>query len=121
MSGTRLWCDDNRPAPAGWTWARNVEQAKVRLLQRNVEEMSIDYDFDNPDCPTCQFKCGHFERPEGCEKKCPCHQQNGAENGLNLVEWMAYWNLWPKKKPVVHSVNGDGAEKMKQLIETTWR
>ena len=114
--GIRLWLDDNRPAPEGWVHAHNVEEAKVRLLQRNVEDLSLDFDLDNPPCPNCDFKCGHFEN--GCQKKCPCHQSNGRENGLALIEWMVHWNIWPKHKPVVHSVNADGgADSMRALIE----
>lgn len=115
-TGVRIWLDDNRPAPEGWTHVRNVEQAKVRLLYQPVEEMSLDFDLDNPPCPTCNFKCDHFGS-EGCTKKCGCHADNGRENGLDLVRWMAYWAIWPKKKPVVHSVNAEHGEEMKRLIE----
>jgi hypothetical protein len=113
--GLRVWVDDNRAAPEGWVWVQTAEQAKIRLLQHNVEEMSLDFDLDNPACPTCDFKCGY--RDEGaCSKGCHCHTA-GDQTGADLVRWMVEWNVWPKGRPVVHSINGRGAEEMKQLID----
>lgn len=114
--GVCLWLDDNRPAPESWVWTKNVEDAQVRLLSGNVEELSLDFDLDNPECDNCDFKCGW--RDEGsCGKLCHCHE-NGIQSGGDLVRWMVLWNVWPKHKPVVHSTNGPGAEEMKQTIET---
>lgn len=119
MSGIRLWADDNRPAPEGWVWAKNVEQAQARLLQGSVEDLSLDFDFDNPDCDTCDFKCGYRDETGVCGKSCQCHT-NGDQDGLELVNWMERWNVWPKHKPIVHSTNGHGSEEMKQLIDQSF-
>ena len=43
----KLWIDDLRPAPPGWTRATSVEQAKVALRYKGgriVEIMSLDHD-----------------------------------------------------------------------------
>jgi hypothetical protein len=117
-TGIRIWLDDNRPAPEGWVHARNIEQVQVRLLHNRVEELSLDFDLDNPACPACDFKCGYRD-DTGCKNNCACHS-NGAKNGLDLVKWMVSWRIWPKHKPVVHSMNGEGAEKMKMLIEQNY-
>jgi hypothetical protein len=116
--GLRVWVDDSRPAPKGWIWAKNAEEAKIRLLSGHVEDLSLDFDLDNPDCPTCQFKCG-YQDGDACGKTCGCHD-NGAENGGNLVEWMVHWQVWPKHKPVIHSTNGEGSEKMKLLVDANF-
>jgi hypothetical protein len=113
--GIRIWLDDNRPAPDGWKWAHNVEEAQVMLLHRQADELSLDHDLDNPDCLTCNFHCGHQDDGK-CEHGCQCHS-NGDIKGLDLVKWMVKWNIWPKRKPVVHSTNGQHGEEMKALIE----
>jgi hypothetical protein len=113
--GIRLWLDDNRSAPEGWVWARNVRDAAERLMVGNVDELSLDFDLDNPDCPTCQFRCGLRDHGS-CDKQCACHQ-NGVKNGAHLVEWMTHTHCWPKNKPIVHSVNGAEAEQMKRDID----
>jgi hypothetical protein len=112
----KLWVDDFRPAPPGWTTAKNAEQALVALLTGDVEEMSLDHDLDDPDCENCQFACGHVEgRP--CQSDCRCHIENGSVNGLSLLKWMNSLGMWPRKKPMVHSANREQAPVMVQFIE----
>lgn len=113
--GIKVWLDDSRPAPDGWKHATNVEQAQTNLLRGNVDEMSLDHDLDNPVCANCDFKCGHRDGGQ-CANNCACHS-NGDRTGLDLLNWMVYWHIWPKKKPVVHSTAGQHAEEMKDIIE----
>ncbi len=41
---TKLWLDDLRRAPDGWTWVKTVDEA-IELLKRGaVEEVSLDND-----------------------------------------------------------------------------
>lgn len=40
----KLWLDDARPAPDGWTLARNFEEAVSLLAQGTAVEASLDYD-----------------------------------------------------------------------------
>lgn len=40
----RLWLDDRRPAPEGWTLVSTVEEAKVLLRTGMVTHASLDYD-----------------------------------------------------------------------------
>jgi hypothetical protein len=111
---TKVWLDDNRPAPEGWLWCRNVEEAALKLLMGPVDEMSLDFDLDQPVCPKCDFKCGYGEPT--CKHACSCHN-NGRMNGAALVDWMERSGRWPKKKPVVHSTSGRNAEEMKKHID----
>jgi hypothetical protein len=46
----RLWFDDVRPAPPGWTWAKTVAEAQAFLASGDVEEASLDHDIGGPDC-----------------------------------------------------------------------
>lgn len=116
--GVRVWVDDNRPAPEGWVWTKTAEEAKVRLLTGDVEELSLDYDLDSPECPVCDFRCGLRDAGQ-CGHACQCHRA-GDENGQHLVEWMERWGCWPRQKPVVHSTNGHGGESMKAIIERAY-
>lgn len=84
----RLWVDDQRPAPPGWTQARSVEEAQAALVTGLVEEASLDHDLG-------------FEQTDG-----------GA-----LVRWMAMTGHWPKARPAVHSTNPAGRAYMEGVIE----
>ncbi|MGC4063201.1 MAG: hypothetical protein QM784_00835 [Polyangiaceae bacterium] len=44
----RVFVDDQRPAPSGWTLARNADEAIAMLRRGNVEELSLDYDLGDP-------------------------------------------------------------------------
>lgn len=43
----KLWVDDRRPAPPGWTPARTLDEAKNRMRTGNVTHLSLDYDLAN--------------------------------------------------------------------------
>jgi len=45
----KLWLDDVRPAPRGWTWSKTVEDAVSKLGAGEVTEVSLDYDLDETD------------------------------------------------------------------------
>jgi hypothetical protein len=96
----KLWLDDARPAPEGWTWAKNIEDA--RRLARDAfysstfvsefEECSLDHDLGN----------GEFN------------------DGIYFIDWMAENCIWPDKKPVVHSMNPVGRMRMELTINRNW-
>ncbi|BBX82200.1 cyclic-phosphate processing receiver domain-containing protein [Mycolicibacterium aubagnense] len=45
-----LWVDDERPAPAGWVWARTSAEALAHLLgDVIVEAISLDHDLGGED------------------------------------------------------------------------
>ena len=93
--------------------ARNAEEAKLHLLHHSVEDLSLDFDLDMPECNKCQFVCGL--RDGACRHDCECHA-HGDENGLHLLEWIHKHNAWPKNAPTVHSHNIDGGLRMKKFI-----
>lgn len=47
----RLWVDDLRPAPEGWTWAIDSHDAIVNLLSYpgEIDEISFDHDLGDGD------------------------------------------------------------------------
>ena len=113
-SGIKIWLDDFRPAPVGWTRALNVEAAKILMLQGGVDDISLDYDLDSPECHKCQNRCGFIDQ-KPCQYNCKCHD-NGNETGLDLVLWMARQKIWPIHRPVVHSMNPSGAKEIEKVI-----
>lgn len=104
-----LWLDDLRVAPPGWTWAKTVDEAvKLVLSQVQAEDpivyMSLDHDLGHaPDCPGCAEE--HLEHID-------------STNGTKFVIWMCQDDSrWPVCRPMVHSMNPVGAERMRALID----
>ena len=114
--GIRLYLDDQRACPDGWTLARSVPEAKALLLAGNVTHASLDHDLGYG----CESGCWAeldsrlvtISKLCGFSCECSCHQ-----TGYDLVKWMADTGNWPSSKPRVHSGNASGREKMEQLIE----
>lgn len=44
----KVYLDDQRPAPQGWTLARTADEAIALLRQGEVTELSLDYDLGDP-------------------------------------------------------------------------
>lgn len=109
-----LWLDDYRPAPEGWTHVYNIDAAKAHLLDGQVEYASLDHDLGA--CGTCmrglsvdQWMEEHaFESMPNCEH---------FGTGYDLCLWMAEKGIWPKNKPLVHSANPVGRDRMRGVIE----
>ena len=40
----RLWLDDVRPAPDGWVWVKNYDDALAQLTLFSFEAISLDHD-----------------------------------------------------------------------------
>lgn len=101
-----MWLDDRRSPPDDtWTWAKTAIEAIDLLRTGRVEEASLDHDLGH--CDACTT-CNGYTSPCGCE----CHY-----SGYFVVSWMRLENVWPKKKPTVHSRNPTGAAKIKSVIE----
>ncbi|KMV15988.1 hypothetical protein ACT17_22590 [Mycolicibacterium conceptionense] len=45
----KLWIDDERPAPDGWTWAKTSATALTHLARGEVCEVSFDHDLGGDD------------------------------------------------------------------------
>lgn len=102
MTGLRLYLDDLRPTPDGWTAARSVEEA-VRLVEdatasgAGFEAVSLDHDL------------GDFE---------PLGGDAGA-----FVAWMERTRTWPSRLVRIHTANPVGRAQMYDAVRhavTTW-
>lgn len=107
----KVWLDDVRPAPLGWTLCRTVAEALLALAGGDVVEASLDHDLDV--CPEC-----HAEMPPPGEVLLPCKHKH---TGMEVVKWMRRTGVWPREKPKVHSSNEDAAAVMRDLIDAYWR
>lgn len=94
----RLWLDDVRPAPPGWTWATTVDSTIQTLREHDVYEISLDYDLDYTD---------------------------GQRKGDEVLKWLAMMVDQLDPFPVIHfhTANPQGGAKFAaiwQSIEARW-
>lgn len=96
----RLWHDDVRPAPEGWTWARTNAEAVAYLDANEVEEISLDHDLG-------------YDGPPPTADDDPTFYVKGTadETGEDLVAWMVEHDRIPPKV-TIHSWNHSGAARM---------
>lgn len=105
----RLWLDDVRPAPVGWTRATTVAEAVYAMERFKVVEASLDHDLGA--CKHCLAKGGEAAATLHCPH---------VPDGYAFVQWMAEHGRWPAAKPRVHSLNPSGAAAMRQAIDRHW-
>lgn len=94
----KLWLDDVRPAPEGWTWVKTAWDAIALLEKGGVEAVSLDHDLGDPENGTGQFVANWIEA-------------EAYHRRLGPIGWR------------VHSANPIGAERMKitlERAETYW-
>jgi hypothetical protein len=109
-----LWLDDCRPAPQGWIWVKTVSEAQAVMLLHNVQQASLDHDLGACD------ECSEGLTPEEwlekyAYKSMPNCQHFGT--GYDFCLWMAEKGIWPAEKPVVHSANPVGRDRMRGVID----
>jgi len=112
----KLWLDDIRPAPQGWEWVKNIKQAIEILQTDKVDEASLDHDLGA--CDACMKLYEAMDADEWLIRSkgssmphCP-----HVGTGHQLVLWMHLHNVWPKMKPIVHSMNPAGHQRMVEDI-----
>lgn len=109
----KLWLDDVRPAPAGWTWVKTVDEARDAVLAGGVDEMSLDHDLGA--CAAClKGRSADEWLEENDYQSMPNCDHFGT--GYQFVCWMEESGKWPVKKPKVHSRNPAGRAKMEAAI-----
>jgi hypothetical protein len=84
----KLWIDDLRPAPGGWTWAKTSAEALEVLLGEGVDisEMSLDHDL------------------------------GGEDTTRPVVLWLAEFGNWPATVRI-HSANPVGVTWLTGMVE----
>lgn len=123
----KLWLDDTRREPDGWTRAYNMADAVRFSTDNDIEEMSLDHDLGPmPICRNCESSQILTNRrdPLRCDDgmemcRCDCHRKL-QPTGYDFVKWMMETDRWPTLKPVVHSANPVGAANMRANIDRYW-
>lgn len=94
----RLWLDDVRPAPDGYTLCRSVNEAKKQILR--VEEGKAKIEIID-----CDHDLGDYTHDGG--------------DGIKLLDWLAERQTF---YPIaLHTMNPVSRENMQRGIERYWR
>lgn len=97
----KLFLDDVREAPEGWTRVVTFAQAITALSYHTVTEASLDHDLG---------WCGQCATDSTCQ--CRCHF-----TGYDVICWMEENNVWPINGVRVHSSNPVGRKRMQVVID----
>ena len=108
-----LWLDDVRLPPSNYVWVKSVTEAKLILETGDVRRASLDHDLGA--CKECYDGTAEKWLVEHDYKSMPHCPHFGT--GYDLVCWMEETGHWPKEKPVVHSANPVGRQRMQQAID----
>lgn len=106
---TRLWHDDVRPPPEGWTWAKTNDEAKEVLLgDEVVTHCSLDHDLG-------MHIANDVNDWDEIIEIAYAQQDTESETGLDLVDWMIENERVPGEI-TIHSWNPSGASLMAQRL-----
>lgn len=94
----KLWLDDIRPAPEGWVWVKTVQEA----IDMTTACVSIGWQVGD------EFDECSLDHDLG---------QGDENDAIQFVDFMAENNIWPIKKPLVHSMNPAGRLRMERTID----
>jgi hypothetical protein len=79
--------DHNKENWQDWVIVRSVENCKMLLKMRLVEDLSLDHDMGD------------------------------QETGMDLVKWMCETGYFPSGKITIHSANFDAAQRMQSYLD----
>jgi hypothetical protein len=95
----KLWVDDIRPAPEGWHWAKNYNDA-IDILGNppvgGIVDASLDHDLDYID----EYRWDSY-----------------GPTGYDIVKWIWANDAWPKHSLAIHTDNPVGRQNMIAVID----
>jgi len=94
----KLYMDDERNHPEGWTRAHNAKEAKEILAKGEVTFASLDHDL---------FMDRYWSRD----------WTQPTENGYDVVRWMVENNIWPEDGLRIHTDYATGRANMVDLVD----
>lgn len=113
QSKFNVYLDDLRTAPVGFLRVRTSHECIAlfkRLGKDQIGVVSLDHDLG-----TCH-ECGGFQLDDrGLPKSCVHYG-----TGYDVVCWMEANDFWPETKPLVHSSDPCGADKMRKAINRAY-
>ena len=119
----KIYLDDVRTTPEGWTRCFKIEEVQKLLKEEVVTDMSLDHDLGASYlCHNC-YDMGTENEACATDCQCICHNQPipiVTPTGYDLCKWMAENDIWPINKPTVHSANPVGRVNMQAVINRYW-
>ena len=104
----KLWIDDIRPAPAGYFWAKSVNEAKAIILD-SEEQAAI------PRMYNCDFRIKLID----IDHDAGDYVYDGGDY-IKLLDWLEEFGY--DGYIHIHSMNPVGAENMRRIIQRNgWR
>lgn len=114
VTTVNLWLDDIRTPPEGYLHVKTIEEAKAIILSHTVQNMSLDHDLGA--CEDCLGGRTAEEWSESTIYQSMPHCSH-IGTGYDFCLWMAEKGVWPTVKPVVHSANPVGRDRMRGVID----
>lgn len=114
----KVFLDDCREAPDGWTLVHSALECITLLRSFSVDYLSLDHDLGDA-CSRC-WRAPEDENDvlvKACATDCIC---DCHATGMDVVRFMASNEIWPAHKPTVHSMNVVGASNMRSMIDHYW-
>ena len=113
-----LWLDDEREPPSfsdsgiPWTWAKTADEAIEYLKTGEVAFASLDHDLAEEHYYECSkaYQEGRPLNTSACKEK----------TGMEVVNWMEEQNVWPKEGVRVHTLNGQGRDRMLSVVNKVY-
>lgn len=110
-----VWLDDEpekRKCPKGFIHVDNIDDIRDMLRNNEVDQLSLDHDLGV--CSSCAIAFAKVGKDPGAS----CRH---VPTGYDLVTWMEITDCWPRQKPIVHSRNPVGRERMQLVIDRSFR
>lgn len=104
----RLYLDDERPCPPGWTVARSASAALELLTDPGYEVTEMSFDHDLGACAKCIRTVAEAAAHLTCRH---------VPTGYDLAKAMAEGGLLPARRPRVHSMNPIGRGNLEALFD----
>lgn len=106
----RLWIDDVRPAPEGYTWIQSVEGAKAAIccFEQETEELLDEYDFPPVELWNRTIEVIDIDHDAGAYAGC-------GGDYIKLLDWLEETG---RNYPIhIHSMNPVGIQNMRAIIQ----
>lgn len=98
----KIWLDDIRPAPEGYTWCKSVNEAKAKIVDSEKWRMSGLKNLHGFEITVidCDHDLGDFAKDGG--------------DGIELLNWL---EISMREYPIhLHTMNPVGRERMRSVI-----
>jgi hypothetical protein len=110
--GIYLWLDDKREPPSDsgipWTWAKTADEAIEYLQAGDIAFASLDHDLAEEH---------YYESSKALREGRPLNTLSCKQKtGMSVIEWMDEHNVWPKDGVRVHTLNGQGRDRMLSVV-----